>query len=77
LLQPQLRALPPGPDRGITRDTIEAELSAGLMVDAKRAGQLLVATVRAVARAVSQGEMEHVRRQLPREFQEVVAAATP
>ncbi len=77
LLQPQLRALPPGPDRGITRDTIEAELSAGLEVEAKRAGQLLVAIVRAVARTVSPGEMEHVRKQLPKEFQEVVAAATP
>jgi CBS domain-containing protein/uncharacterized protein (DUF2267 family) len=76
-LHPQLRELPPGPDRLVTRDSIEAELSASLNVDAKRAGQLLVAIVGAVANTVSAGEMEHVRKQLPKDFQDVIAAAPP
>ncbi len=75
LLQPQLCELPPGPDRHVTRDSIEAELSANLNVDAKRAGQVLVAVVNTIANTVSAGEMEHVRRQLPKDFQDVVATA--
>jgi CBS domain-containing protein/uncharacterized protein (DUF2267 family) len=76
LLQPQLRTLPSGPDRLVTRDSIEAGLSAGLKVEAKRAGQVLVAIVGTVAKTVSPGEMEHVRKQLPKDFQDVVVAAT-
>src|SRR5688572_24265632 len=41
LLQPKLQALPPGPDKLITRETIETELVQRLNVDPARAAQLL------------------------------------
>ncbi len=40
LLQPRLRAQPPGPDKLITRETIEAELAQRLQVPPPRAAQL-------------------------------------
>jgi CBS domain-containing protein/uncharacterized protein (DUF2267 family) len=68
LLQPKLQALPPGPDKSITREGLEAELAQRLGVDAGSASQLLQAVGEAVVESVSQGQMDDVRRQLPAEL---------
>lgn len=73
LLQARLRALPPGPDRSVTRDSIEAELARSLGLDRAAAAPLLAAVARTVARSISPGEAEHVRSQLPNELQSVLA----
>ena len=65
LLQPSLRALSPGPDKSITRDSIEAELSGRLGVDPARAVLLLAAVAGTIAQSISPGQAEDVRSQLP------------
>lgn len=77
LLQPALRRVPPGPDKDVTRDAIEAELVRRLDVDSSRAAALLDAIGATVARNVSPGEVEHVRRQLPAELRDAFTAPPP
>ncbi|SRX95047.1 hypothetical protein [Sorangium cellulosum So0157-2] [Mycobacterium shimoidei] len=77
LLKPHLQALPPGPDRSVTRESIEAELVAQLGVDRARATPLLVAVATTVLAAISPGEAKQVRSQLPTELQEILTAAVP
>jgi uncharacterized protein (DUF2267 family) len=74
LLHPTLQALPPGPDKLITRETIEAELIRQLGVDRPRAAQLLAIIGGTIAERVSPGQMEHVRGQLPEELRGVFAS---
>ena len=71
LLHPALRALPPGPDKSITRQSMEAELAQRLDVDPSRAGKLLAAVCRTIARAISRGQAEDVHNQLPADIREV------
>jgi AraC-like DNA-binding protein len=63
LLQPRLRAQPPGPDKLITRETIEAELAQRLQVSPPRAAQLLEIVGTTITESVSTGQMEDVQRQ--------------
>lgn len=65
LLQPALRAQPPGPDRLVTREAIEAELAELLELDPGRAAQLLDEVGGTIAQSISPGQMEDVRSQLP------------
>lgn len=65
LLQPTLRALPPGPDKTISRQTIEDELSERLGTDRSRMWQVLVSVGNVVAQTVSPGQIEDVHGQLP------------
>ena len=65
LLQPTLRAQPLGPDKQVTRDTIESELGERLELDASGAAGILEAVGSVIADSVSSGQMEDVRRQLP------------
>ncbi|MGH9461915.1 MAG: CBS domain-containing protein [Vicinamibacteria bacterium] len=65
LLQPTLHALPPGPDKLVTRETIEGELVRRLDVEPSRAAQLLAAVGATVARSVSAGQVKNVQGQLP------------
>jgi uncharacterized protein (DUF2267 family) len=65
LMQPTLYALPPGPDKLITRETIEAELVQRLNVDLTRATQIVGAVGATVARSVSAGQLKDVQSQLP------------
>lgn len=65
LLQPTLRGQPLGPDKQVTRETIESELGERLEVDASRAAPILEAVGGVIADTVSGGQMEDVRRQLP------------
>lgn len=74
LLHPTLQALPPGPDKLITRETIEAELIRQLGVDRPRAAQLLAIIGGTIAESVSPGQMEDVRGQLPEELRGVFAS---
>lgn len=65
LLQPTLRALPPGPDKMITRQTIGAELRKQLGTDQNHAWQVLVVVGEIVAKTVSRGQIQDVHGQLP------------
>jgi len=75
LLQPALYALPLGPDKLITRETIEQELVQQLGVEPSRATKLLAATGALIAQTVSTGQMEDVRAQLPESLREVFMEA--
>jgi uncharacterized protein (DUF2267 family) len=72
LLQPGLRRLSPGPDRRITRQTMEADLRERLAVDQSRAAQLLEAVGGAITQAVSPGQIEDVRGQLSEDMREIL-----
>ena len=74
LLQPSLESLPPGPDKKITRDTIERELTRRLDVEPERAEHLLKAVGATIADAVSAGQMEDVRGQLPKDLRDVLSS---
>lgn len=75
LLQPRLAILPPGPDRLVTRESIETELVGRLDVDPDRAGQIMSAACDAIAERVSRGQIEDVQGQLPRELKTLFASA--
>jgi len=68
LLQPTLLALPPGPDKLITRSTIEAELVQRLGVDTPRAAEILAAVGGTIAQSVSAGQMRDVQNQFPEDL---------
>lgn len=76
LLQPALYALPLGPDKRITRETIEQELAQQLGVEPTRATKLLATTGALIAQTVSTGQMEDVRAQLPEPLREVFLEAS-
>lgn len=71
LLQPQLRRLPPGPDKSIDRSTVEAELAKRMNTDGDRAATLLAEVAGAIAASISPGQAEDVHRQLPKDLREV------
>lgn len=75
LLQPTLYGLPLGPDRSVTRETIEQELVKQLGVDASRAATLLATIGALIAQGVSSGQMQDVQGQLPTALREVFSAA--
>jgi CBS domain-containing protein/uncharacterized protein (DUF2267 family) len=77
LLQPTLLALPPGPDKSITRSTIEAELVQRLGVDASRAVQILAAVGSTIAQSVSPGQMKDVQSQLPEDLRGIFSDIRP
>lgn len=71
LLQPKLYGLPPGPDKTITRESIETDLVQRLDVEPSRAAKLLVAVGATIAQSVSSGQIKDVQRQLPEELRGV------
>lgn len=75
LLQPALYALPLGPDKTITRETIEQQLVQQLGVEPSGAAKLLAAVGALIAQTVSTGQMEDVRSQLPESLREVFSEA--
>lgn len=70
LLQPDLRALPAGPDKAITAASIEDELGRRLDLDPTEAARILAAVAGVIAGSVSDGEAEDIRRQLPADLRE-------
>jgi len=76
-----LLELPAGPDRGLTLETIQAELARRLDVDAESAPELVRGVGVALRRLVSEGEIGDVLSQLPLELRQLlpddVAHRTP
>jgi uncharacterized protein (DUF2267 family) len=74
LLQPRLSALPPGPDKLVTRRSIESELGQRLDVGPQRAAQILSAIGASISECVTPGQIEDVRGQLPDELRSILPA---
>ncbi len=74
LLQQTLRALPPGPDKSITRQTIEAQLSERLGSDATHTTHIVAAVGDIVAEMVSCGQIEDLHGQLPDGLRDIFAS---
>jgi CBS domain-containing protein/uncharacterized protein (DUF2267 family) len=64
--------LPAGPDKEITRQTIESELAQRLGVAPERAQSILDAFGATLSRNVSEGQMEDVRLQLPEKMRSML-----
>lgn len=77
LLQPTLRVLAVGPDKGVTRETIESELCERLVIAPSRAAEILDATGAALAWMVSPGQLEDVRSQLPESMRSILSEPAP
>jgi uncharacterized protein (DUF2267 family) len=67
----RLRTLPPGPDKSITAEAIQAELKERLEIDPDGAMDVLDAFVRTLDANISAGEMQDVRHQLPKDLRDV------
>jgi len=65
LMKSTLSALPLGPDKTVSRQTIEADLVERLQVIPARAEQLMAAVGATIAESVSTGQIQEVRNQLP------------
>jgi uncharacterized protein (DUF2267 family)/CBS domain-containing protein len=76
-LQDRLLDLPAGPDRTVTRSSIERDLAERLDLAADRAARLVVDVGAALEQAVSAGEIEDVLAQLPKEMRSIFPAAPP
>lgn len=63
-----------GPNRQITRATIESEIAAVLGVSRERAAEIAVAVSESIADSVSQGEVAAMMTQLPRAMRELFPA---
>jgi len=75
LLHARLRVLPPGPDRSITRQTMEADLRERLGVDQARAAELLKVVGATITRTVSPGQIEDVQGQLSADMREIFSSS--
>ncbi len=75
LLQPKLRGLASGPDKQITRRTIEAELAEQLQMEPDRAAQVLDIAGASIALTVSPGEIQDVQSQLPEGLRGILSSA--
>nr|WP_256998762.1 DUF2267 domain-containing protein [Nitrosococcus oceani] len=73
LLQSPLRALQPGPDKSITRETAITELSQQLGLDTARAEEV----IGTIAKAISPGQVEDLRRQLPEDLRSLLVLPDP
>lgn len=71
LLHPKLQPHRSGPDKSITRETIETALSEALNLNPERISQVLRGVGTVITRSVSAGQMEEVRNQLPQGLREV------
>ncbi|MBS0430795.1 MAG: CBS domain-containing protein [Proteobacteria bacterium] len=71
LLQPALLALPPGPDKAITDDSVVAEFRARLGMDVQEATHTLAAVAGIIAGGISEGQADDVRGQLPAGLRDV------
>jgi uncharacterized protein (DUF2267 family) len=80
-LQPALLDLRAGPDKGITLDTIAAELASSFAIEPDAAARMMRSVGVALRGLVSRGEIDDVLAQLPRDMREllpdVVARPTP
>jgi uncharacterized protein (DUF2267 family)/predicted transcriptional regulator len=77
LLQPTLRAQALGPDKSITRETIQTELCERLDIAQPRAAEILDTIGRAIAQMVSPGQVEDMRSQLPEHMRRILSEPVP
>jgi uncharacterized protein (DUF2267 family) len=75
MLQPQLDQCVGGPDRSVTTQAIEVELSRSLGVAADSASEVLRAVFKVIAESVSAGQIKEVRGQLPDEMKTLFPTA--
>lgn len=75
LLQPTLYAAATGPDKLVTRASIEQALARLLDVEPSRAAEILVAVGGTVAQSISAGQVKDVRGQLPESLRDVFSRA--
>lgn len=68
LLQGRLAQCADGPDRAVSTQAIEAELSRSLGVEAASASEVLRGVFKVISESVSAGQIEEVRGQLPDEM---------
>lgn len=74
-LREKLAGLPGGPDREVTRASIERELARRLSLDRERAAALSRHVAAALSSVVSAGEIRDVMSQLPSDLRELFASA--
>lgn len=75
LIQPTLRAFPAGPDKTITRQTIEAELSERFGTNQSYTWLILVAVGDIIAQTVSPGQIDDVHGQLPDDLRGILSGS--
>src|SRR5690606_4332954 len=75
VIQPELRALPPGPDKAITLETVQTELVRRMDVEPERASALAGAVGRSIAQLVTPGQIEHVQSQSTGPLRGLVSSA--
>lgn len=75
VLQPSLKALPSGPDKRITMETIVREIVRRMDVDPERATEIVRGVGTTIGQLVSPGQIEDVRAQLPRTMRDVFPPA--
>jgi uncharacterized protein (DUF2267 family) len=71
LLQPALQALPPGPDKAITEESVVAEFRARLDMNFREATDTLAVVAGIIAGGISEGQADDVRGQLPAGLRDV------
>jgi len=71
MLHSKLKKEACGPDKHVTRESIEEKLMTDLNIEKARAGEILSAICDVISQSVSPGQLEDMRSQLPRELQEV------
>jgi uncharacterized protein (DUF2267 family) len=76
LIQPTLRVQASGPDKSITRESIEAELIKRVGVAPDRAAELLSVVGAAIAQAVSPGQIQDVQGQLPEKLRDIFSTSS-
>jgi len=74
VLHELLLDLPAGPDKYITRESIELDLSRRLDLSPDKSAQLLIDVGAALENAVSAGELEDVKGQLPKRMRAIFPA---
>jgi CBS domain-containing protein/uncharacterized protein (DUF2267 family) len=62
-----------GPDRSVTRDSIEAELDRQLELGPERAAEVLLQTIRALETSIDDGELHGLARRLPTELKHLLS----
>lgn len=75
VVQPSLRALPPGPDKLMTLEVIVSEIAKRMDVDSERAAAIVDGVGSVVGQLVSPGQIEDVQSQLPRSMRGVFGRA--
>jgi CBS domain-containing protein/uncharacterized protein (DUF2267 family) len=74
LMRERLLDLPAGPDRKVTLAFIEDDMSKRMNVTADESSSLVRRVARALSELVTEGSVEHLKRQLPRDMQVLFAA---